>query len=73
MLADVEQGIAIQTFNTTNEMFEKSVSGKEIIYREYITALHFESAVFFAAKVKLVKLILTFTTSRAIMQVWCYK
>ena len=56
MLADVEQGIAIQTFNTT------------IYYRA-----SFRGAVFFAAKVKLVKLILTFTTSRAIMQVWCYK
>ena len=58
MLADVEQGIAIQTFNTTNEMFENLFPGKKC---------------FFAAKVKLVKLVLTFTASRAIMQIWCYK
>ena len=29
MLADVEQGIAIQTFNTTNEMFENLFPGKK--------------------------------------------
>ena len=60
MLADVEQGIAIQTFNTTNEMFENLFPGKK-------------ARCFFAAKVKLVKLVLTFTASRAIMQIWCYK
>lgn len=31
MLADVEQGIAIQTFNTTNEMFENLFPGKKTI------------------------------------------
>ena len=29
IIVDVEQGIAIQTFNTTNEMFENLFPGKK--------------------------------------------
>ena len=48
MLADVEQGIAIQTFNTTNEMFENLFPGKK------------RGAVFFCRKSKTCKTCIDF-------------
>lgn len=59
MLADVEQGIAIQTFNTTNEMFEICFRERNNLWRIYCRA-SFRGAVFFCRKSKTCKTCIDF-------------